>query len=168
MPYARSTASLCPPWWAPQRLLATSEEWADPRCQTILEHCAIALPCRGRHTPPAQGIIPPASHAATPLFHVLSRHSTNILSIAANCFRPHTMESLSSSQRTLVRYHPTPASDSRCLESEAPRVREPKLAQFDNVQELATCVRRAQLTATRYHATGGGVRPNLWAGYYPR
>ena len=97
----RSMAPVYSPRWASSRLLATFEEWADPRCQTILERCAIVLPCRGRLAPPAQGMTLPASHASTLPLHVLSHHSTNIVSVAANFFRPHTKESLSLSWRTL-------------------------------------------------------------------
>ena len=94
------TVAVCPAQWplyallggAPPRLLATFEEWADPRCQTNLERCAIVLPCRGRLTPPARGMTLPASHASTLPLHVLSHHSTNIVSVAANFFRPHTKE----------------------------------------------------------------------------
>lgn len=88
------------PWRASQRLLATSEEWADPRCQnTRALRNRPALPRTAR--PSSTRNDPPAPHAATLLFHVLSRHSANILSFAANCFRPRTMESLSLSWRTL-------------------------------------------------------------------
>jgi hypothetical protein len=146
----RSTAPVCSPWRAPPRLLATFEEWADPRCQTILERCAIVLPCRGRLAPPARGMTLPASHASTLPLHVLSHHSTTIVSVAAKFFRPHTKESVSLSWRTLDTTFgtikcalPTPgASNPRRPDST------PKSARFDDVPELAACLRTAQLTAT--------------------